>query len=359
MLYKHFPSVSSAFNGIYRSLRLYLYNRSLKAWVAAGSHFLLRIRGIPAPTFVTVAVTYRCQVRCDHCYANSPDRPREDELTTEQLKSVIKQVKDLGTMAVHFSGGEPLLRKDIFDLIAYARSLGLLTRVNTNGLLLNEENVKRMKAAGITECGVSLDSADPEVHDQFRGMPGLHEKALHGIRILARHRIPIRVMSVALKGSVPEGVAKTIALGRSLGASFMYILLPIASGGWEGDYDQILNSRERAQVRALQDLTMAHLEMPTKRTNCCVFRKAVLYFSANGIVTPCAFVPYVMGNVKEHPLALIWRHLCTDLNLECRGDCPMNIPAEREALRRHVSRVKEGLVSGLTSQDVSMNFPEK
>ena len=133
MLYKHFPSVSAAINTIYRSFRLYLYSRSLKAWVAAGSHFWLRMRGIPAPTFVTIAVTYRCQVRCDHCYANSPDRPREDELTTEQLKSVIKQVKDLGAMAVHFSGGEPiddqpivqyLVNEDMQGLFQFAEKYG-------------------------------------------------------------------------------------------------------------------------------------------------------------------------------------------------------------------------------------------
>ncbi len=349
LLYKHFPSAHAALNTSYRSLRLYLYSRSLKAWVAAGAHFWKRIRGIPTPTFVTIAATYRCQVRCDHCYANSPSRPREDELTTDQLKSVIKQVKGLGAMAVHFSGGEPLLRKDIFDLIAYARSLGLLTRINSNGLLLSEKNVLRLRAAGLTECGVSLDSVDPEVHDRLRGTPGLHDKTLQGIRMLARHKIPIRVMSVALKDSIPVGVAQTISLGRRLGASFMYILIPIASGGWDAEYDQILNSRERAQIRALQDLKMAHLEMPTERTNCCVFRKSILYVSANGNVMPCAFVPYVLGSIKEHSLALIWQHHTSGLDLECRGDCPMNIPAEREALRKHASRVAGELEAGPAS----------
>ena len=124
---------------------------------------------------------------------------------------------------------------------------------------------------------------------------------------------------------------------------FMYILLPIATGGWDEDYEQILNSRERAQIRELQDLTYAHLEMPTKRTNCCVFRKSILYVSANGNVTPCAFVPFVLGNIKEQPLEDLWRHHCAKLSLECRGDCPMNIPAEREAMHDHVVRVSEEL----------------
>jgi len=150
-------------------------------------------------------------------------------------------------------------------------------------------------------------------------------------------------MTVALKGTIPEGVAKTISLGKRLDARFMYILLPIASGGWDGAYDQILNSRERAQIRALQDLSFALLEMPTERTNCCVFRKSILYVSANGNVMPCAFVPFIIGNVKEKPLELLWQYHTAKLNLVCRGDCPMNIPAEREALREHVTDVAEEL----------------
>jgi radical SAM protein with 4Fe4S-binding SPASM domain len=248
-------------------------------------------------------------------------------------------------MAVHFSGGEPLLRKDLFDLVSYARGLGLQTRVNTNGILLTEENVKRLKDAGLTECGVSLDSADPAVHNRFRGTDNLFEKTLRGIQMLRKHGVTCRIMSVALKESIPDGVEKTIALGKSLDASYMYILLPIATGGWEGAYEQILNSRERAQIRALQDLSFAHLEMPTDRTNCCVFRKSILYVSANGNVSPCAFVPFVLGNIKEHPLEKIWRYHTAELNLVCRGDCPMNIPAEREAMRQHVSSVEEKLRS--------------
>jgi MoaA/NifB/PqqE/SkfB family radical SAM enzyme len=163
--------------------------------------------------------------------------------------------------------------------------------------------------------------------------------------MLRKFGIPCRIMTVALKDSIPEGVEKTIALGKSLDASYMYILLPIASGGWDGAYEQILNSHERAQIRALQDLSFAHLEMPTERTNCCVFRKSILYVSANGNVTPCAFVPFVIGNVKEQPLELLWRYHTAKLNLVCRGDCPMNIPAEREAMREHVTSVAEELKS--------------
>jgi MoaA/NifB/PqqE/SkfB family radical SAM enzyme len=339
LIFRQFPTASTAFNTGYRALRLFISNRSLKAWMTAGTHYLKRLRGVPCPTFVTVAVTYRCQCRCTHCYSNSPGRPDEEEMTTAELKAVIRQVKALGALAVHFSGGEPLLRKDIFELVAYAHAIGLLTRVNTNGLLINAATAKKLKAAGLTECGVSLDSAEPDVHEQFRGTPNLHERALSAIRTLRRFGISCRVMTVAMKSHVPDGLGRVIKLGRRLGARYMYILLPIAVGGWDRTYGQVLTLRERNQIRALQDLTFAHLELPTENTNCCVYRKAILYVSANGNVTPCAFVPYVLGNAREQPLALIWRRHCDMLRLECRGDCPMNIPAQQEALRRHVAQV--------------------
>jgi MoaA/NifB/PqqE/SkfB family radical SAM enzyme len=339
LIFRQFPTASTAFNTGYRALRLYVSNRSLKAWAMAGSHYLKRLRGIPCPTFVTVAVTYRCQCRCVHCYSDSPGRPDEVEMTTSEIKAVIRQVRDLGAMAVHFSGGEPLLRKDIYKLVSYAHGLGLLTRVNTNGLLIDAETATKLKAAGLTECGVSLDSAEPAVHEQFRGVPNLHQRALSAIRTLRRFGVPCRIMTVAMKSHVPDGLDRVIQLGRNMGARYMYILLPIAVGGWDRTYGQVLTLHERTQIRALQDLTFAHLELPTESTNCCVYRKAILYISANGNVTPCAFVPFVLGNVRDQPLELIWSRHCAGLSLECRGDCPMNIAARREALRSHVTRV--------------------
>jgi len=344
LIFRQLPAAGAAINTGYRAIRLYTSSRSWKPWRTAASHYLKKLRGVPTPTFVTVAVTYRCQCRCAHCYSDSPDRPHEEEMTTAEIKSVLRQVRDLGSLAVHFSGGEPLLRKDIFELVAYARELGLLSRVNTNGLLVNPESAKKLKAAGLTECGISIDSADPSVHERFRGVPGLHARALGAVRTLRRFGIPCRIMTVSLKSQVTEGLDRMIKLGRREGARYMYILLPIRVGQWDDSPEEILTAEERARIRRLQDLTFAHLEMPTASTNCCVYRKAILYISANGNVTPCAFVPFVLGNLREQPLERLWRRHCAELTLDCRGDCPMNIPWQREALRRHVRKVAQSLI---------------
>lgn len=337
--FKYLPRPSAAYNFAWRTFGLYASNRSLKAYAAVAWHFWRRLRGRPTPTYVTLAVTYRCQCRCDHCYADYPERARKEELSTEQWRTVIRQVRDLGALTVHFSGGEPLLREDLFELIAYARGLGLLTRVNSNGLLLTEENVKHLKEVGLTECAVSLDSADPEVHDRFRGTPNLHARAAEGMRNLQRHGVPCRLLTVASRESIPDGLAASMALGRELGARYTYILVPIAVGAWNEDYDVVLTAEERKRIRDMQTLTFAHLELPTRQTECCVYRKAILYVSVNGDVTPCAFVPYVLGNVTETPLPVIWQRHCGALKSSCRDDCPMNDPEKREALRAHVAGV--------------------
>ncbi len=343
--FRHLPGLSGAFNTNYRALMLYIGNRSLRAWLAAARHYGMRLRGHPSPTFVTVAVTYRCQCRCAHCYSSSPSRSLDRELTTQELLSVLRQVKGLGAMAVHFSGGEPLLREDLFELVNYARELGLVTRVNSNGLLLNETNVARLKAAGVTECGISLDSTDPAIHNSFRGVPGLYGRVIAGIETLGRHGVPCRVMTVASRESIPEGIRRLKSLALRMGAHRMYIVTPIAAGEWGEASDELLTPGELAQLRELQDLTFAHLEMPSANTNCCAYRKNLLYVSANGDVTPCPFVPFILGSLEERSLDEIWQCHCKRMNLVFRGDCPMNYPEHREAMRRHVQAVAQDLMS--------------
>ncbi len=343
--FRHLPSMSGAFNTNYRALMLYIGNRSLRAWSAAARHYAMRLRGRPSPTFVTVAVTYRCQCRCAHCYSSSPSRSIDRELTTPELRSVLRQVKGLGAMAVHFSGGEPLLREDLFELVSYARELGLVSRVNTNGLLLNEKNVARLKAAGVTECGVSLDSTEPVKHNSFRGVPRLYDRVIDGVEILNRFGVPCRIMTVASRESIPDGIRRLKSLAFRMGAHRMYIVTPIAAGEWDQASAELLTPGELAQLRELQDLTFAHLEMPSANTNCCVYRKNLLYVSANGNVTPCPFVPFVLGSLEEWSLDEIWRSHCNRMNLVFRGDCPMNYPEHREAMRRHVEAVAQDLQS--------------
>jgi MoaA/NifB/PqqE/SkfB family radical SAM enzyme len=126
-------------------------------------------------------MTNRCNLKCLHCYAEATHEPADGELTTEQAKRFIKDVADFGAPVLLFSGGEPFMREDLFELARYAKSLGLRPVISTNGTLITEEKAKEAKEAGIMYIGVSLDGLK-DVNDRFRGVNGAFEKAVQGMK---------------------------------------------------------------------------------------------------------------------------------------------------------------------------------
>jgi 12,18-didecarboxysiroheme deacetylase len=125
-------------------------------------------------------VTKACNLRCIHCYASADNRPAENELTTEEGFRLLEDLAQFGCPVVLFSGGEPLVRPDIFHLIAYAVRLGLRAVLSTNGTLIDHALAKELKKLGLSYVGISLDGIG-EVHDRFRGSKGCFEKVIQAI----------------------------------------------------------------------------------------------------------------------------------------------------------------------------------
>jgi radical SAM protein with 4Fe4S-binding SPASM domain len=125
--------------------------------------------------------TRKCNLNCVHCYSSAGDKDPAKILTTEQAKSFIHDLADFRVPAILFSGGEPLLRQDIFELAQFAGELGLRTALSTNGTLITEVEAKKIKNAGFAEVGISLDGIGAK-NDRFRGKKGAYEAALQGIR---------------------------------------------------------------------------------------------------------------------------------------------------------------------------------
>jgi len=336
--------LQAAANTAYRALRLYLANGSARAWGVGALHVCRRVLAGNPPPFITIAPTYRCPCRCVHCAVRAGPGAAREEIGTGQIKSVIDQAKRIGVLQVTFTGGEPLLRDDITELVRYAHDLGLLTRINTCGYLLDRRRVAELKRAGLAQCAVSIDDADPEVHDRLRGVPGLHRRAVEGIRALVESGIMCQINTYAARRNVTGGLERIIELGRRLGVLAVYIILPTAIGRWEGAREELLTEEEKSRVRALQRVTFVHLELATADTLCGVSQRGVLFVSPRGDVTPCPFVPFAFGNVAHHSLADIWERHCAGPRIECRGECPMNVPQHREALRGHVESVARELV---------------
>ena len=126
-------------------------------------------------------ITSRCNLKCVHCYNDSGANTKSNESTTPEAKAVLDDLAQYGVPSVLFSGGEPLTRKDLFELIAYAVDKGLRTVISTNGTLITAERAQQIKKMGVSYVGISLDGIG-KVNDQFRGVEGAFDDAVAGIR---------------------------------------------------------------------------------------------------------------------------------------------------------------------------------
>ncbi len=187
--------------------------RSLKALIK--SHLFLP----RSPIAMTFAVTYRCQCKCVHCSAGKHHRKHVQELTTKEAKKLLDDSQKMGVSVIAFTGGEPLLREDIFELISYIDKRKAVPIMFTNGLLLTEENVEKLAKSGLFSLFVSIDSPIPEEHNQLRGMPGLFEVAVKGLERTKLKGIFVGLSSYATRSATKRGMYKRIhGLATNLGA---------------------------------------------------------------------------------------------------------------------------------------------
>ncbi len=125
--------------------------------------------------------TQRCNLKCVHCYAKSEDKSYSGELSTDEAKAMIDDLAGFGAPVLLFSGGEPTLRKDLVELMQYAKDAGMRVVISTNGTLISRDKAEAYAKVGLSYVGVSLDGG-PATHDAFRGIPGSFDKAIEGIR---------------------------------------------------------------------------------------------------------------------------------------------------------------------------------
>lgn len=178
-------------------------------------------RPLCGPLLASLVVTYRCNADCIMC--DFPSRgDRRKEYTLEQWKKIVDDLAALGTTSVSCSGGEPLLWKDIFELVRYARKKGLLTQMPTNGQLLNEENARKLIDSGLHAITISLDGSTPEIHDSVRNTPGLFNKAVEGAKLLLglrdkKHGLPIISFSSVITEKNVADLPNIVRLAEDIG----------------------------------------------------------------------------------------------------------------------------------------------
>ena len=166
-----------------RPLNLHWLFRHALKYLACPIGFRLG-RPLAGPALGTFFVTYRCNAACTFCDLPQKARQLGREFDTRRMKGILDQFAELGTSGIGFTGGEPLVREDIFELLAYSKGLGMHTHLNTNGLALNERCIDRLFEIGIESINISLDGARRETHDRIRRRPGLYDRIMNAIELI-------------------------------------------------------------------------------------------------------------------------------------------------------------------------------
>lgn len=282
----------------------------------------MNIQLIKAPLTINWALNNSCNFSCRHCYSRVEEH---DELDGSVLRDCFEKVARLGVMAVNFGGGEPLLRRDLMDLAAHAAGLKMRVSMNSNGYLLDRDMAHKLKQAGVTSVGISLDSHDSKIHDQFRGVTGSHERALAALGYLNEAGIKTSLSTVICTIN-QHALDELIAIALQHGVSRLNLHnfkcaghglanrdeLDLSPAEWQAFYRRALVAKQKFSGLELSfdDPVIASLGLPTESTlvKGSVCGKLSLAIKSNGDITPCGFIPVVIGNIVKDDLGEIWRN---------------------------------------------------
>ncbi len=183
------------------------------------------------PRLIAWEVTRSCPLACKHCRAAARQTPYPGELTTEEGRRLLDNIASFARPTMILTGGEPMLRTDIYDLAGYAHSLGLPVVMAPCGLLIDDESARKMLAAGIQVISISLDGATAESHDAFRGVKGAFDGALRGLEAARRAGLAFQINTTVTRHNLAE-LPEILDLAVRLGAMVFnpFLLVPTGRG---------------------------------------------------------------------------------------------------------------------------------
>ena len=281
----------------------YMSRRLIRIVLSSGVRF-------PSLTLkVMLGITYRCQCDCSYCGISpySKDRP---ELSRRSLEEIIDQIAVLPYpfICLSFFGGEPLLRNDIYSLISHAVRKGLLCEVETNGVLLNSDNVENLRSAGVSHLFVNMDSADGARHDSIKKLSA-YEAALDGIARCKKADIPCSISKcVSDEGLLNNGIKEIIKLGKRIGVATVRLLPLVDMALWKGaGMPDGLKRPSADSIKSFLEPGFVYLEStgcddPSAERSCAFLSKEFFYISPYGEVQPCPYFPVSFGDLTEYRL---------------------------------------------------------
>ena len=285
------------------------YDRFLKGVVSVSS-------GRPLPVVTNFAITPRCPCNCWHC--SFSDRSKEDILTLEQLQSAISDVQDLGASVIGLTGGEPLLRDDLEDIIASIDNKRSMPIMFTTGYKLTRQRVKRLKSAGLEIPVISLDHYNADIHDKGRNKKGIFDYALNAIKLFQDQGFYVAVSFVPDKPLVSDRseIFKVIEFFKEIGINDMRLTSPILSGKLTTRPEERLSPENVETIFEIQKKctrtkgypgVFAYDFFESEKYYGCGAGFNYMFIDSQGNVCPCDFTMLSFGNILERPLPEIWQ----------------------------------------------------
>jgi len=291
-------------------------------------------------------VTRNCNLSCIHCRASATMESYQNELDTKSSLNLLDQIAKVGKPIVILTGGEPLLRSDIFEIASYGTQKGLKMAMAVNATLLNEKNAQKINNAGIQRISISIDGATSKAHDKFRGVKGAFEKAINGIQIAKKAGIEFQINTTITKSNINQ-IKSIFKFVEQIGAVAHHIFLLVATGRGKyisdmeisaDEYEQILHwfyeqkSKTSLQLKAtcaphyyriLRQQAKKEGKTVTFNTfgldavtRGCLGGTGFCFISHKGIVQPCGFLDIDCGDINKKPFGDIWKN--SDVFLKLR-----------------------------------------
>ena len=270
-------------------------------------------------------VTNACNMYCAHCYRDAGCKA-EDELSTVDAKKLLTEIKRAGFQIMIFSGGEPLMRPDILELVKFASDLGLFPVFGTNGTLITPQMARDLKAAGARAMGISLDSLDAAKHDKFRSFPGGWQGAVDGMKNCKAAGLPFQIHTTVMDWNAPE-LEDMIDFAVEIGARAHHFFFLVPTGRaatieeeslraeqYEDVLTRIMKKQQTVPIElkptcAPQFLRIAaELGMKSRFHRGCLAGLSYCIISPKGKVQPCAYLKEYLGDVRETPFDEIWKN---------------------------------------------------
>jgi len=272
-------------------------------------------------------LTRSCNLACRHCRASSEHGPYSNELSTDECLRILDDIASFSKPIIILTGGEPLLKKDIFEIARYGNDKGFTMVMAPNGTLLNDENIKKIITSGIKRISVSLDGPDEASHDNLRQVPGAFKMAIKGVERAKDAGLEFQINTTVTTRNI-KLLPEIINLAKALGAKAHHIFLLVPMGRAKdmineelstSEYEETLKLLAEEKMKSSLEIKItcaphfnrilleAHPESASSlRGRGCMGGVSFCFISHLGELQPCGYLELKCGNVREYGFKKIW-----------------------------------------------------